>query len=67
MDSFQALGAGCMLMIAVVYLAEAVHLFPAMGWGREDSAGHHTEFLSALLGFILVSVGYLLRALWFEP
>lgn len=50
------------VMIAVVYLAKAVHLFPAMGWGMKDSAGHYTEFVSALLGLILFSVGYLLRA-----
>jgi hypothetical protein len=68
MDSFlQALGAGCVLMIAVVYLAEAVHLFPAMGWGMEHSAGDYTDFVSAVLGLSLFSVGYLLRALWFKP
>jgi hypothetical protein len=54
-------------MIVVVHLAEAVHLFPAMGWGKEHSAGHYTDFLSAVLGLTLFSVGYLLRALWFKP
>ena len=68
MDSFlQALGAGCVLMIAVAYLAGAAHLFPFMGWGMEHSAGHYTDCLSAVLGLILFSVGYLLHAPWFKP
>ena len=59
----QVLGAGCLLVVVVVHLAEAVNWFPAMGWGLEHSAGHYLDFVSAVLGLVLFAVGYLLQAL----
>ena len=57
------LGAVSLLMMVLVHIAEAFHLFPGMNWGRNDSAGHYLDLFSAILGLILLPLGYLLHVL----
>ena len=59
----QLLGAGCLLVVVLTHVSEALHLFPWMHWGRNDSIGHYLDLWSAILGLTLFPLGYLLHAL----
>jgi len=59
----QLLGAGCLVIVVLTHLSEALHLFPWMNWGRPHSIGHYLDFWSALLGLTLFPIGYLLHTL----
>ena len=59
----QLLGAGCLVMVVLTHISEALHLFPWMHWGLEHSVGHYLDFWSAVLGLTLFPIGYLLDAL----
>jgi succinate dehydrogenase/fumarate reductase cytochrome b subunit len=59
----QLLGAGCLVIVVLTHLCEALHLFPWMQWGSEHSVGHYLDLMSAVLGLTLFPVGYLLHAL----
>src|SRR5437899_8285385 len=59
----QLLGAGCLVVVVLTHLCEALHLFPWMHWGREHSVGHYLDFCSAVLGITLFPLGYLFHAL----
>ena len=59
----QLLGAGCLVVVVLTHVCEALHLFPWMQWGLEQGVGHYLDFWSAVLGFTLFSVGYLFHAL----
>jgi hypothetical protein len=61
----QVLGAGCLVVVVLAHIFEAVHLFPGMQWGGEHSVGHYLDFWSAVLGLTLFPIGYLLHALRF--
>jgi hypothetical protein len=36
----QLFGAGCLVMVALTYICNALHLLPWMHWGDEHSVGH---------------------------
>jgi hypothetical protein len=59
----QLLGAGCLVVVVLAHISEALQLFPPMEWGLERSAGHYLDFGSAVLGLIAFPVGYLLHTL----
>jgi len=59
----QLLGAGCLVLVVLTHVSEALHLFPWMHWGLEHSVGHYLDFWSAILGLTLFPIGYLLHAL----
>jgi hypothetical protein len=59
----QLLGAGCIVVVVVAHVCEALHLFPWMQWGLPNSIGHYLDFWSAVLGFTLFPAGYLCHAL----
>jgi hypothetical protein len=58
----QLLGAGCLMAVMLAHVAEALNLFPWMGWGIEDSIGHYVDLGGAVLGLLLFPTGYLLYA-----
>jgi hypothetical protein len=62
----ELLGAGCLVLVVLTHLSEALHLFPSMNWGLEDSAGHYLDLGSAVLGLTLFPVGYLFHTLQSE-
>jgi hypothetical protein len=62
-SSLQLLGCTFLGVVIFTHICEALQLFPSMGWGQEHSAGHYLDFGSALLGFTLFPLGYLLHAL----
>lgn len=66
-SALQLFGAGCLLVVVVAHVCEAVHLFPAMRWGLEHSAGHYLDFGSAILGLTSFPLGYLLHTLNLRP
>jgi hypothetical protein len=57
------LGAGCLVVVVLTHLCEALHLFPWMHWGSNHSVGHYLNLWSAVLGLTLFPIGYLLHAL----
>jgi hypothetical protein len=59
----QLLGAGCLVIVVLTHVSEALNLVPWMHWGLEDSVGHYLDLSTAVLGFTLFPVGYLLHAL----
>jgi hypothetical protein len=59
----QLLGAGCLVVVVLTHIFEALHLFPWMHWGLEHSVGHYLDLWSAVLGLTMFPVGYLLHAL----
>lgn len=63
----QLVGTGCLVVVVLAHIFEALHLFPWMHWGVEDSPGHYLDLSSAVLGFTLFPVGYLLAALSKDP
>jgi succinate dehydrogenase/fumarate reductase cytochrome b subunit len=59
----QLIGAGCLVMVVLTHLCEALHLFPWMQWGSEHSVGHYLDLGSAVFGLTLFPIGYLVYAL----
>ena len=56
-------GAVCLTIVVLTHVAETFGLFPSMGWGQPDSAGHYLNLVSAIFGCALLLVGLLGRAL----
>ena len=64
MSSFlQLIGAGCLVMVVLTHLFEALQLFPSMHWGAEHSVGHYLDLWSGVLGLKLFPFGYFLHTL----
>ena len=59
----QLIGAGCLVVVILTHIAEALTLFPLMHWGLKHSVGHYVDLWSAILGLTLFPMGYLLQAL----
>jgi hypothetical protein len=59
----QILGAGCLMLVALTHVSEALHLLPWMHWGLPHSVGHYVDLGSAILGLTLFPIGYLSDAL----
>jgi hypothetical protein len=59
----QLFGAGCLMIVVLTHVSEALQLFPGMHWGLEHSVGHYLDFWSAVLGLTLFPIGYLLHVL----
>jgi hypothetical protein len=53
----QLLGAGCLMVVVLAHVTEALHLFPWIYWGLEHSAGHYLDLSSAVLGLTLTVSG----------
>ena len=60
---FILFGLACLLMVVLTHVAEALHIFPAMGWGLPNSVGHYLDLVSAILGVTLLLLGFITRAL----
>jgi len=54
----QLLGAGCLVVVVLTHVSEALRLFPWMHWGLEHSVGHYLDFWSAVLGLTFFPIGY---------
>ena len=51
-----------LLAVVLTHVCEALNLFPSMQWGDDHSIGHYLDLTSAILGFTMFPVGYLLHA-----
>jgi len=58
--SVQLFGSFCLVVVVFTHVAEAFHLLPGIGWGLPNSAGHYLELCSAIIGLILLPLGYVL-------
>jgi hypothetical protein len=47
----------CLTIVVFTHVAGMLHLFASMGWGLPDSRGHYLDFVSAVLGSILLIAG----------
>jgi hypothetical protein len=52
-------GLACLIAVVLTHVAEAFHIFPEMGWGHPDSAGHYLDLASAFLGCVTLPLGFL--------
>jgi hypothetical protein len=59
----QLLGAVCLVIVVLTHVAENHHIFPAMGWGQPNTAGHYLDLASAILGCTLLALGFIGGAL----
>jgi hypothetical protein len=59
----QVVGAGCLVIVVLTHICEALGLFPWMHWGLKSNVGHYLDFWSAAVGLALFSGGYLLHSL----
>src|SRR5712692_11367566 len=59
----QVVGAGCLMVVGLCHVCEALRLFPWMHWGLKHSVGHYLDFWNAVLGLTFFPVGYLFYAL----
>ena len=59
----QLVGSGCLVIVALTHLCEALHLFAWMHWGEQHSVGHYLDLVSAVLGIALFAIGYFIHAL----
>jgi hypothetical protein len=60
---FLLVGSAFLLIIVLTHVAETFQIFPAMGWGLPNSAGHYLDLVSAILGITLLSLGFIADAL----
>jgi hypothetical protein len=66
-SALQLVGAACLMVVVLTHVLEALQLFPGMGWGLSDSAGHYLDLVGAVLGFAFFPAGYLGHALTRKP
>ena len=59
----QVVGAGCLVIVVLTYMCEALGVLPWMHWGVKSSGGHYLDFWSAAVGLTLFSRGYLFHSL----
>jgi formate hydrogenlyase subunit 3/multisubunit Na+/H+ antiporter MnhD subunit len=50
-------GAACLAIVMLTHVAETFGIFPSMGWGQPNSAGHYLDLASAILGCTLSPIG----------
>ena len=55
-------GSGFLILVVLTHVAKSFHIFPAMGWGLPNSAGHYLDLVSAILGCIFLPLGFLMIA-----
>ena len=63
----QLLGAGCLVVVVLTHVCEALHLLPFMHWGSPSSMGHALNLWSAVLGLTLFPLGYVCTRLTRKP
>jgi hypothetical protein len=63
----QLIGAGCLVLVALTHVCEALLIFPWMHWGAEHSVGHYLDLTGAVLGITLFPIGYFVSALTRQP
>jgi hypothetical protein len=56
-SALTVLGAGSLSVMVLIHIAEALNLFPAMGWGQRHGAGHYLDVVSVYAG-----IGFLVAA-----
>jgi len=49
----QLLGAGCLVVVVIAHIFEALQAIRWMQWGIEHSIGHYLDLTSAILAFTL--------------
>lgn len=63
----QLIGSACLVLVVLIHLCEALHLFAWMGWGQEGTPGHYLDLTAVVLGLTLYPLGFLLHAFAYRP
>jgi hypothetical protein len=58
--SVQLFGSFCLVVVVLAHVAEGYRLLPGMGWGLPNTPGHYLALFSAIIGLILLPLGYVL-------
>lgn len=58
---FAVAGVVCIVIVVLTHVAEHWHIFPGMGWGQPNSAGHYLDLSSAILGVALLLAAFVWR------
>jgi hypothetical protein len=66
-SSLQLVGTGCLVIVVLTHVFEALRVFSWMDWGSDHSLGHYLDVSSAILGLTLFPIGYLVHALARRP
>ena len=59
----QLAGSGCLVIVVLTHVCEALGLFPSMRFGEPDSAGHYLDLTSAVVGVTFFLTGWIVRRL----
>jgi len=59
----QFIGSMFLLVVIFAHTAEALALFPSLGWRQPATLGHYIDLASAIASAILLPVGYFGRRL----
>ena len=51
-------GCGCLVVMVLTHIAEALNFLPGMGWGLPNSPGHYLDLFSAIAGVVLLLTAY---------
>jgi len=54
-------GCACLLVVVLTHVAERFNMFPSMGWGLPDSAGHYLDLFSAIAFIAFLGSGFVIR------
>jgi hypothetical protein len=60
------IGAACLVVVVLTHVAERFDIFPAMGWGLPHSPGHYLDLAAAILGCVLIRLGFALNYVRFR-
>jgi formate hydrogenlyase subunit 3/multisubunit Na+/H+ antiporter MnhD subunit len=55
---FLLAGVACLIIVGLTHIAETFRIFPSMGWGLRNSAGHYLDLVSAIFGFTFLVLGF---------
>jgi hypothetical protein len=58
---FLLAGCGCLVVMALTHVAEAMHWLPGMGWGLPNSPGHYLDLFTAIAGVAMLLTAGVLR------
>jgi hypothetical protein len=53
------LGAGSLVVMVLTHIAEALNLFPTMGWGQRHSIGDYLDLVSVYAGIAFLAAAAL--------
>jgi hypothetical protein len=57
----QVVGVAALVVVVLAHVCEALRVLPGMRWGAPDSIGHYLDLSSAIVGVVLVPLGFIVH------